>query len=103
MARSTHAGWEIGRDVVRNRSTEGLRTVPVTRVATRAPAITRGQAIVVAGVALVAVGDDAGGRHLVIARERPVRGVVTPRGGCERGCRRMTVRAIGSREGRSGA
>ena len=56
MATRTHTCWEIGRDMVGNRPTEGLGTIPVIGVATGAPAVTRGQAIVVAGVALVAVG-----------------------------------------------
>ena len=73
MTARTHTCWKIGRDMVGNRSTECLRAVPVIRVATGTPAVTGGQAIVVAGVTLVAVGDDTGGRHLVIAGERPAR------------------------------
>jgi len=60
-----------------------------------------GQVVVVAGVALIAVGDDAGRRHLVIANESPSRRSMTPGSSGEGRSNRVTVGAVG--DGESGS
>ena len=92
---------EAGRDVVRHGAPQSLGAVPIGGVAGIAGGA--GDVVVVADVALIAIRGGTGGGHLVIASERPGRGAVTPRGGCERDGRRVAVGAIGSREGRAGS
>ena len=88
---------ECGCDVVRDVTAQSLRAVPVCSVA--GIASRAGQIVIVAGVALIAVGDDTRRRHLVIAHKVPTRRGVAPRSGGECGVDGMAVGAIRSGEG----
>ena len=65
------------------------------------PAIRDGKAVIVADVALVAIRGGAEWRHLVVAHQRPVGGVV-PGSSRERSGRGVAVHAIRCGEGRDG-
>ena len=88
--------WEAGGDVVRHGAPQSLGVVPIGGVAGIAGGA--GNVVVVADVALIAIRGGTRGGHLVVASERPVRGAVSPRSGCERGGRRVAVGAIGGGE-----
>src|SRR6516165_5445974 len=93
---------EVGSDVVRNAATQSGGTLPIRLVAEIASGVRRGtQAVVVADVALVAIGDHAGGSHLVVALESPAGRGVGPGSGGEVGGSGMAVRAVCRREGRA--
>ena len=84
--------WEAGGDVIGNGAAQCLGTGPVGGVARIARAAV--QAVVIAGVALVAVADHASRGHLVVAGERPSgRAVVPGSRGESRRCR-MAVGAV---------
>jgi|SRR3974390_2087688 len=64
---------ETGSDVVRNVATESLRAVPVCGVAGVASGVRGSKSVIVADVALVAIGDDTRGSHLVVSGQCPTR------------------------------
>src|SRR5215469_14770448 len=80
-------GREVGSDVVRNAATQSSGTLPIRLVAEIASGVRGGQRVVVADMALVAIGDHAGGSHLVVALEGPAGGCcgVAPGSGSEVG------------------
>src|SRR3974377_2628462 len=80
--------------VVRYRAAECRGAVPVGRVTVGVPAVTRGQAVVVADVALVDVRSRPRRSHLVIAGKWPRGGVVAPGSRRKRRGGRVAVRAI---------
>src|SRR5215472_359631 len=93
---------EVGSDVVRNAATQSGGTLPIRLVAEIASGVRGGtQAVVVADVALVAIGDHAGGSHLVVALEGPAGGcyAVGPGSGGEVGGGGVAVRAVYRCEG----
>ena len=90
---------EAGGDVIRNIASQGLRAGPVGSVAGVAGRAI--QAVIVAHMALVAIGRHAGRRHLVIAGQGPARRGVAPGSRGKRRCRRVAVRAICERKGRA--
>src|SRR5215472_9819300 len=95
---------EVGSDVVRNAVTQSRGTLPIRLVAEIACGVRGGtQCVVVADVALVAIGDHAGGSHLVVALEGPASGCygVAPGSGGEVGGGGVAVRAVCRRVGRS--
>ena len=89
--------WEPGRNMVWHIPAQCLRTVPIRRVARIAGGAA--QAVVVRGMALVAIGDHTGGSHLVIAGEGPTGRGVGPGSGRECRCGRVAVPAVYRREG----
>ena len=108
VASRAHGCREVGRNLVRNRAAECLCAVPISGLAAGVPAIAGRQTVVVPDVALVAVCSHAGGRHLVVARQRPICGIVAPGSGrecrssgvaicavrCNKGCSRSRVHRI---------
>ena len=81
-------------NVVWHRAADRLRTVPVGDVAAGVVAIRDRQAVIVTGVALVAIGGCSGRSHLVIAGQSPARRGMAPGSRGKRRCRRVAVRAI---------
>ena len=100
VAGRAHGRRILHGNVVWHRAADSLRTVPVGDVAVGGVAIRDRQAVIVTGVALVAIGGRSGRRHLVIAGQSPIRGVAPRRRG-ERRCRRVAVRATGERKCRA--
>src|SRR5215469_11134607 len=95
-------GREVGSDVVRNAATQSGGALPIRLVAEIAGGVGGGaQRVVVADVALVAIGDHAGGSHLVVALEGPAGGcyAVGPGSGGEVGGGGVAVRAVCRCEG----
>ena len=103
---------ESGGDVVGNVATQSLGAIPICRVAGVAggavpirsmaigiPAVAGRQAVVVAHMALIAVCGRTRRGHLVIAGQRPIRGVVAPGSGGEGGGGGVAVGAVGRGEG----
>ena len=90
---------EAGGEVIRNGATESGGVLPigdVARIASRAV-----QAVVVANVALIAVGDHPGRGHLVIAAEGPTRRSMAPGSRRKRRCCGVAVGAICSNKRRA--
>jgi hypothetical protein len=94
VAGGTHRSGKLRGDMVGHRAADGRGAIPVRKVAAGVVAICDRETVIVAEVALIAVGDHARGRHLMIARQGPARRCVIPRSGGERrGCR-MAIRAV---------
>ena len=68
--------WVPGGDMVGNRTTKGLRAVPLRHVATVTSRVRRGQRVIVTDVAVRAGLNAAWRRHHVAARQSPARGAV---------------------------
>src|ERR1700756_3752067 len=91
---------EVGSDVVRYRATQSGGALPIGLVAEIACGVRgRTQRVVVAGVALVAIGGYTGGSHLVVALEGPTSRGVVPGGGGEVGGGGVAIGAICRGEG----
>ena len=85
---------EARRDVIRNASTQVGGVVVIGLMAGPANRVPQGQIVVVADVALVAIGGRASGSHLVVALQSPTRRSVAP-GSCGEGCGGgVTVRTV---------
>ena len=88
--------------MIRNRPAEGRRAVVVRDVAIGRVTVRIAQAVVVAGVALIAIRSRTRGTHLVVADEGPSSGSVAPRGGGEGRRGGMAVCTICSGKCRAG-
>ena len=76
MTGRTECGGEVCRDVIRHGAANRLRTVPIRDVAVGGVAVRHAQHVIVVHMALVAVCYRFARRcHLVVARQRPIRGV----------------------------
>ena len=87
---------EASGDMVRHVATKRLCAVPIGCVAGITSCAR--QIVIVTGVALIAIGDDAGRRHLVIPGESPSRRSVAPGSGGKDGGNRVAVGAVGDGE-----
>jgi hypothetical protein len=73
-----HRSGELRGHVIGNRAAGRGGAVPIRNVAAGVVAIRDCEAVIVADVALIAVGDHTRGRHLVIAGQNPSGRSVTP-------------------------
>jgi hypothetical protein len=94
---------ESRRDVIRNASTQARGAVVIGLVAGPANGVSKGQIVVVADVALVAIGGRASGSHLVVALQCPTSGAVVPGSGGKGRGGGMAVCAVRSGKGTTGS
>ena len=88
--------------MIRNGAAQGRRAVVVRDVAIGRVTVRIAQAVVVAGVALIAIRSRTRGTHLVVAGQGPPGGSVAPGGGGEGRRCGMAVGAIAGSESRAG-
>lgn len=101
MARRAHRRGELRGNMVGHCATECGSAVPVGGMAAGVIAVRDGKIVIVADVALIAVGDHSRRRHLMIANQSPASGSVSPGWSRERVGGGVAIRAV--QAGKSGA
>ena len=99
VAGGAHGSGEVRGDMVGYSAAKSCSAIPIGSVAAGVVAVRNSETVIVADVALIAIGDHAGWRHLVIADESPTSGGVIPRSGGERVGSGVAVGAVGCKKG----